>query len=56
VAVFLAWVGDVGTGGLEDPQAQQSEHGYQGEVREVCRLTRRGQQLLNLKVSEPERR
>jgi hypothetical protein len=32
VAVFLAEVGDVGAGGFEDPQAEQSEHGHQGEV------------------------
>jgi hypothetical protein len=32
VAVFLAQVGDVGAGGYEDPQAQQPEHGHQGEV------------------------
>jgi hypothetical protein len=30
--VFLAQVGDVGAGGFEDPQAQQPEHGHQGEV------------------------
>jgi hypothetical protein len=32
VAVLLAEVGDVGAGDLEDPQAQQSEHGHQREV------------------------
>jgi hypothetical protein len=32
VAVFLAQVDDVGAGGLEDPQAEQSKHGDQGEV------------------------
>jgi hypothetical protein len=32
VAVFLAEVGDIGTGGFEDPQAQQAEHGDEGEV------------------------
>jgi len=32
VAVFFAQVGDVGAGGFEDPQAQQPEHGHQGEV------------------------
>ena len=32
VAVFFAEVGDVGAGGLEDPQAQQAEHGRQREV------------------------
>ena len=32
VAVFFAQVGDVRTGGLEDPQAEQPEHGYQREI------------------------
>jgi hypothetical protein len=55
VAVFLAQVGDVGTGGLEDPQAEQSEHGHQGEVIAVRGLAGGGQQRLELQVSEPER-
>jgi hypothetical protein len=29
VAVLLAEVGDVGGSGLEDPQAEQAEHGHQ---------------------------
>ncbi len=32
VAVLFVQVGDVGAGGLEDPQAQQAEHGRQREV------------------------
>ena len=32
VVVLLAEVGDIGTGGFEDPQAQRAEHGHQGEV------------------------
>ena len=32
VAVLLTKVGDVGAGGLEDPQAEQPEHGHQREV------------------------
>jgi hypothetical protein len=32
VPVFLAEVADVCAGGLEDPQAQEAEHGDQGEV------------------------
>ncbi len=32
VAVFLAEIGDVRAGGLEDPQAEQPEHGHQREV------------------------
>jgi hypothetical protein len=35
VAVLLAEVGDVRARGLEDPQAQQAEHGHQGEVGRV---------------------
>src|SRR5262245_42564338 len=31
VAVLFAEVGDVGCGGLEDPQPEQPEHGNQGE-------------------------
>ncbi len=32
MAVLLAEVGDVRAGGLEDPQAEQAEHGHQREV------------------------
>jgi hypothetical protein len=32
VTVFLTEVGDVGAGGFEDPQAEQPEHGDEGEV------------------------
>ena len=32
VAVLLTEVGDVGGVGLEDPQAEQPEHGHEGEV------------------------
>ncbi len=46
VAVFLAQVGDAGAGGFEDPQAQQPEHGNQGEALIVRRLARGGQQRL----------
>ena len=35
VAVLLAQVGDVRAGGLEDPQAQQAEHGHQREVARI---------------------
>jgi hypothetical protein len=35
VAVLLAQVGDVGGGGLEDPQAEEPEHGDQGKVSPV---------------------
>jgi len=53
--MFLAEVCDVGAGSLEDPQSQQPEHGHQGEVVIVGRLSRYGQQRLELQVSEPER-
>jgi len=35
VAVLFAEIGDVRAGGLEDPQAEQSEHGHQREVARV---------------------
>ncbi|MFZ0230277.1 MAG: hypothetical protein WAL41_25785 [Mycobacterium sp.] len=35
VAVLVAEVGDVRAGGLEDPQAEQAEHGHQREVARV---------------------
>jgi hypothetical protein len=35
VAVLFAEVGDVRSGGLEDPQAQEAEHGYQREIMPV---------------------
>ncbi len=38
VPVFLAQVADVRAGSLEDPQAQQPQHGHQGEVIRVGRL------------------
>jgi hypothetical protein len=38
VAVFLAEIADVRAGCLEDPQAEQAEHGYQREVIRVRRL------------------
>ncbi len=52
VAVFLAEVGDVGAGGLEDPQAQQPEHGHQGEVVIAGRFAGGGQQRLELQMGE----
>ena len=56
VAVFFAEVGDVRGGGLEDPQAQQPEHGHQREVVRVRRLPGRGEQGLELQVGEPQGR
>jgi hypothetical protein len=37
VAVFLGEVVDAGAAGFEDPQAEESEHGDQGEVVDVGR-------------------
>jgi hypothetical protein len=35
VAVLFAEVGDVRAGGLEDPQAEEAEHGHEREVARV---------------------
>jgi hypothetical protein len=56
VAVFLAEVADVRTGGFEDPQAQQPEHGHQCEVVPVGGLAGGGEQRLELQVREPKGR
>ena len=56
VPVFLAQVADVRAGGLEDPQAQQPEHGHKGEVVPVGGLAGCGEQGLELQVREPEGR
>ena len=54
--VLLAQVANVRTGGFEDPQAQQAEHGNQREVTGVGGLAGRSEQGLELQVCEPERR
>ena len=51
--MLFAEVGKVGSGGLEDPQAQQPEHGYQGEVAGMGGLPSRGEQGLELQVVNP---
>jgi hypothetical protein len=51
--VFLAEVGDVGRGRLEDPQAEQPEHRDDGEVVPVRGLQGGEQQGLELEVSQP---
>jgi hypothetical protein len=56
VAVFLAEVGDIRAGGFEDPQAEQSEHGYQREVARVRGFPGGGEQGLELQVGEPQGR
>ncbi len=50
VAVFLADVGDVRSGHLEDPQPQQSGHGHQREVMPVRGLAGGAEQSLELQV------
>jgi len=56
VAVLFAEVGDVRAGGLEDPQAEQPEHGHQREAALVRRFTGGGKQRFELQVGEAERR
>ena len=56
VAVFFAEIGDVGAGGLEDPQAEEPEHGHEGEVAGIAGLAGGGEQGLELQVGEPEGR
>jgi hypothetical protein len=55
VTVFLANVTDVRAGRFEDPQAEQTEHGHQGEVIPVSGLAGCGEQGLELEVGEAER-
>jgi len=54
--VFFAKVGDVRAGGFEDLQAGQAEHGHEREVAGIGGLAGRGEQSLELKMSEPEGR
>jgi hypothetical protein len=56
VAVFFAEVGDICAGGLEDPQAEQPEHGHQREVERVRRLPGGSEQRLELQVGKPQGR
>ena len=56
VAVLFAEVGDVRAGGLEDPQADQPEHGHQREVARLRRFPGGGEQRFELQVGEAERR
>jgi hypothetical protein len=53
--MFLAEVGDVRAGSFEDPQAEQPEHGHQGEVIAVRRFPGGGEQGLKLQVGESQR-
>jgi hypothetical protein len=54
VAMLFTQVGDVRSGRLEDPQAQEAEHGYEREVAVDRGLAGRGDQGLELEVGEPE--
>ena len=56
MAVFFAEVGDVGTGGFEDPQPEQPEYRHQRESARVRRLTPRSEQRFELKVRETQSR
>lgn len=56
VAVLFAEIRDFGASGLKDPQAQQAEHGHEGEVVWVRGLAGSCEHCLELKVREPERR
>jgi hypothetical protein len=55
VTVLIAEVFDAGSGGFEDPQPQQSGHGYQGEVVVVAGLAGCGEQGFELQVRESGR-
>jgi hypothetical protein len=54
--MLIAQVRDVGANGLEDPQAEQAEHGHKGEVAGMSGLAGGGQQRLELQVGEPKGR
>jgi hypothetical protein len=56
VAVLFAEVDDVRAGGLEDPQAEQPEHGHQREIAGIDGLAGGGEQGLELQVREPQGR
>jgi hypothetical protein len=55
VAVFLAQVGDIQAGCLEDPQPEHAQQADQGKVELVARLAPSGQHCLELQVTQPER-
>jgi hypothetical protein len=56
VAVLFAKISDISAGGLEDPQAEKSEHRDEREVARRWRLAGSGQQCLKLQVGEPQGR
>ena len=55
MTVFLAEVGDVCGGGLEDAQAEQAEHRHQREVSGIRRLPCGGEQGLELQMGQAVR-
>ena len=56
MALLLAEILDLGTGGFEDPQPQQSEHGHKSEIAVVAGLAGCGEQGLELQMRESGRR
>ena len=56
VTMFFPEVANVRAGGLEDPKAQQAEHGHQREIIPARGLTGSGQHGLELQVGEPQGR
>jgi hypothetical protein len=56
VAMLFTQVGGVGAGCLEDPQAEQAEHGHKGKVAGMGGLAGGGEQRLELQVREPKGR
>ncbi len=55
VAVFLAEVADARSAGLEDPQAEETKHGDQGEVVDVRRQAGSADQRFELQMSQAKR-
>jgi len=56
VAVFLPQIADIRAGSFEDPQAQQAEHGNQGEVVAIWGPAGGSEQGFELQMSEPQGR
>jgi hypothetical protein len=54
MAVFLTEIADAGTAGFEDPQPEQAEQRDQGEVVQVGRQPRRGDQRFELQMPQSE--
>jgi hypothetical protein len=52
VSADFAKGGDVGTSGLEDSQAEQTEHGDEGEVVDVPRVATSTEHRLELQMTQ----